>query len=76
VSQQHILSTSEFGHLRWLADKGGVATIENNVLWVGKEQAKGSSPLIFLRLVSVGAIDGANRELRITEYGRRLISPF
>lgn len=71
------LTSSQFRMLQWLDDHGGTAVcagVRIKALETG-DYTHASSAICFLNLVIKGAIQGANGQLQITEYGKRLLSP-
>lgn len=72
------LSKTQHRYLHMLlADGGGIATLEGLALRIGPHKTTTGAAISFLNLVAVGAVEGGakDRTLRITDYGRRLLSP-
>jgi hypothetical protein len=68
------LSTAQDSNLRWLAGHGGRAILKGEKLYSGPVPCRGN-PVGWLHLVAKGLVDGADGELRITDYGRRVLNP-
>lgn len=72
------LTKTQFRWLQWLAHHGGRAVpMGLKVKIAGSEEETNTGAAIsFLNLVSKGAVAGRDGYLEITDYGRRLVSPF
>lgn len=71
------LTKSQLQWLEWMSRNGGVATLERGGVVCGDGgKTPNASSISFLNLVAKGAIEGKDGKLVITDYGRRVLSPF
>lgn len=70
------LTKAQMGYLEWIAREGGVATLERGGVVVGGVKSANAAAISFLNLVVKGALEGKDGKLVITDYGRRVVSPF
>lgn len=70
------LTSAQSRSLQWLADHGGTAQFIGGRMVVGEEQTNSLAAQPVLHLVLKGAVECKNGLLVITDYGRRLVSPF
>ena len=68
------LTNAQWHWLQWLYKHGGVAKLRGAHVVIGEQKSNSAASLAFLNLVAKGAVEGSNGELRITDYGKRLLA--
>lgn len=69
------LTKTQFKWLAWLAPRSPVALMGVYIVAQSGDKTNGSAALPFLNLVAKGCVEADNGLLRITEYGKRILTP-
>lgn len=68
------LTDAQHRNLEWLMDHEGRGYLRGDYLHNGEDKSPGAS-IVWLHLMVKGLVSGSDGEVRITDYGRRVLNP-